>query len=82
MPDGTTTNTWVGEWFPAEVGNYYKIPDNAAQYSEFRGLTALCSEVRTSSFGMHWAYLVGPVTDRGQARGWVRTCYLDPKPVT
>jgi hypothetical protein len=78
MPDGTNPNTWVGKWFEPKVSRFYKVPENAAQYSEYRGKAALCKKIRSNAHGMHWAYLV--VAD-DELEGWVRTCYMDPTPV-
>ncbi len=77
MPDGPSTDNWVGEWFVPVIGNNYTVPDNAGNHGSWKGKVGFCDNRRASGFGMHWAHLVCGEGANFQ-EGWVRTCYLVP----
>jgi hypothetical protein len=77
MADGASPNNWVGKWFHPIVGEQYTVPLNAGNHNAWKGKIGLCREVRSSGFGMLWAYLS---EEGGEQAEWVRTCYLTPVP--
>lgn len=66
---------WSGVFFTPEIGETYKIPEDAAEYKSLRGRIGTCMDYAQAG-SRAWATMRFPSEENPHEIVIVRTCYL------